>query len=151
MSVHDAAAYILEQGGEMTAMKLQKLVYYSQCWSLVWDEAPLFDEVIEAWANGPVCPDLYAAHKGKFKVQPGLIQGDSARLTADEKETINEVMKFYGVKSAQWLSDLTHLEEPWKSARARAGAVDGQHCKEQITLSDMHEYYSGLGAEPATA
>ena len=41
MTVFDAAAYILEQSGEMTAMKLQKLVYYSQSWSLVWDEEPL--------------------------------------------------------------------------------------------------------------
>lgn len=149
MTVHDAAAYILEQGGEMTAMKLQKLVYYSQCWSLVWDETPLFEEVIEAWANGPVSPDLYAAHKGRFKVAPGSIPGNSSTLSADQRATIDEVMKFYGAKSAQWLSDLTHLEAPWRMARERAGASDGQNCQEPITLSDMHEYYSGLGQEPA--
>ena len=51
--VFDVAAYILEQKGSMTTMKLQKLVYYSQAWSLVWDEKPLFEEAIEAWANGP--------------------------------------------------------------------------------------------------
>ena len=32
-------------------MKLQKLVYYSQAWSLIWDEKPLFEEEIEAWAK----------------------------------------------------------------------------------------------------
>ena len=42
-SVFDVAAYILEKQGEMTTLKLQKLVYYSQAWSLVWDEKPLFD------------------------------------------------------------------------------------------------------------
>lgn len=151
MTVCDAAAYILEQSGEMTAMKLQKLVYYSQCWSLVWDETPLFDEAIEAWANGPVSPDLYACHRGKFKVGPGAIQGNPANLNESQKATIDEVMRFYGPKSAQWLSDLTHLEAPWQQARARAGVADGQNCQEQITLSDMHEYYSGLGSEPEKA
>lgn len=67
-SAHDVAAYILKRMGQMTAMKLQKLVYYSQAWSLVWDEAPLFNERIEAWANGPVVRELYEAHRGQFQV-----------------------------------------------------------------------------------
>ena len=53
VNVLDIAAYILCKQGAMTAMKLQKLVYYSQAWSLVWDDKPLFRERIEAWANGP--------------------------------------------------------------------------------------------------
>ncbi len=48
-NVHDVSAYILKHWGPMTAMKLQKLVYYSQAWGLVWDEEPLFPERIEAW------------------------------------------------------------------------------------------------------
>lgn len=150
MSVFDVAAYILEKGGEMTAMKLQKLVYYSQCWSLVWDEAPLFEEAIEAWSNGPVCPPLYAAHKGRFKVSSGNIGGNPAALSEDQVATIDEVVSFYGEKTAQWLSDLTHLERPWQSARNRAGAADGEKCSEVITLSEMHEYYSGIHANPAS-
>jgi uncharacterized phage-associated protein len=64
--VFDVAGYILQQKGQVTTWKLQKLVYYSQAWSLVWDERPLFQERIEAWANGPVCPDLYQVHRGAF-------------------------------------------------------------------------------------
>ncbi len=56
VSVESVAAYILSQHGKLSAMKLQKLVYYCQAWSLVWDEAPLFQEQIQAWANGPVVP-----------------------------------------------------------------------------------------------
>ncbi len=48
----DVAEYILREMGPVTAMKLQKLVYYSQAWSLVWDEEPIFEEEIQAWANG---------------------------------------------------------------------------------------------------
>ena len=43
-SVFDIAQYILSATGEMTTMKLQKLVYYCQAWSLVWDEEPIFNE-----------------------------------------------------------------------------------------------------------
>lgn len=42
-NVFDTAKYILEQSGPMSAMKLQKLCYYSQVWSLVWDDSPLFE------------------------------------------------------------------------------------------------------------
>ena len=48
-SVLDAAAYMLQRCGPMTTWKLQKLVYYAQAWSLVWDDDALFDEEIEAW------------------------------------------------------------------------------------------------------
>ena len=54
VTVFDVVRFILEQKGSTTAMKLQKLVYYCQAWSLVWDEQPLFKERIEAWVNGPV-------------------------------------------------------------------------------------------------
>src|SRR5680860_208464 len=77
-SVLDVAEYILKETGSMTTMKLQKLVYYSQAWSLVWDEKPLFGEPIEAWANGPVVRALYEAHRGRFQVDT-IENGDPTR------------------------------------------------------------------------
>jgi len=146
MSVRDVAEYILRSRGEMTAMKLQKLVYYAQAWSLVWDERPLFNEKIQAWANGPVCRHLYGYHRNQFIVQPKMIKAEEPELDAKAKTTVDAVLNFYAEKSAQWLSDLTHLEAPWKKARARAGVADGEASEEEITLADMHEYYSGLQA-----
>src|SRR5215475_1582255 len=92
-SVRDVAAYILEKQGEMTAWKLQKLVYYSQVWSLVWDQRPLFAERIEAWANGPVCPDLYQAHRGQFIVKT-VPAGKTDALDNVAIETIDAVIAF---------------------------------------------------------
>ena len=43
-TVFDVAKYILDKHGAMSAMKLQKLVFYSQAMSLVWDDLPLFDD-----------------------------------------------------------------------------------------------------------
>ena len=82
--VVDVAAFILEKQGEMTAMKLQKLIYYSQAWSLVWDEATLFQEHVQAWAIGPVVPELYAAHKGLYSVAAGQIAGNPATLSSEQ-------------------------------------------------------------------
>ena len=62
-TVFDVAKYVLKQLGSITTMKLQKLVYYCQAWSLGWDGKPLFGENFEAWANGPVCPELFHKHQ----------------------------------------------------------------------------------------
>lgn len=142
--VHDVAAYILEQKGEMTAMKLQKLVYYCQAWSLVWDEEPLFSEKVEAWANGPVVRELYDLHRGKFKVD-GWPQGDSSNLDEVQRETVDAVLDYYGDRDSQWLSDLTHREAPWR--KGRSGLAPGERGKQEISHASMAEFYSALASE----
>jgi uncharacterized phage-associated protein len=137
----DVAAYILSKLGPMAAMKLQKLVYYSQAWSLVWDERPLFPNRIEAWANGPVIRDLYELHRGQFQVVK-LAKGDGSALSASERETVDAVLEFYGGKESQWLSDLTHREDPWKNARV--GLAPGAAGDAEITLAALAEYYGSL-------
>lgn len=142
----DVAKYILEQKGEMTAMKLQKLVYYAQAWSLVWDETPLFEQRIEAWVNGPVVTDLYNAHRGKFLLSSSdLTQGFSSNLSVIQKDSIDRVLAYYGDKNPQWLSDLTHLEDPWKNARKNLSSTE-RACS-VITLESMMEYYSSIQNE----
>lgn len=125
----------------MTAMKLQKLLYYSQAWGLVWDDRPLFKARIEAWANGPVVPEVYREHRGLFQVK-SWPKGSSQALNRDEKQTVDAVLAFYGGKTSQWLSDLTHQESPW--INARRGLIAGQRCDHEITHAAMAEYYSGL-------
>lgn len=140
MPVRDVAEYILQARGEMTAMKLQKLCYYSQAWSLVWDERPLFEEQIQAWANGPVCPVLYEAHRGAFSIR--TVHGNPDNLDETALETIDAVLDVYGDKSAQWLSDLTHSEAPWLDARE--GLDPGERSANPITRAAMAEYYGSL-------
>ncbi|MDO8282711.1 MAG: DUF4065 domain-containing protein [Thermodesulfovibrionia bacterium] len=141
VSVYDIAAYILNKHGVMTTMKLQKLVYYCQAWSLVWDEAPIFNEEIEAWANGPVVRELYDKHKGYFNIS-SLRVGDPSRLSKKQRATINGVLNYYGDKTSQWLSELTHKEDPWKDART--GVAPNMRGNRTITHASMMEYYSGL-------
>jgi uncharacterized phage-associated protein len=135
-SAIDVAQYILDRRGALTVMKVQKLVYYSQAWSLVWDDVRLFPETIEAWKNGPVVRELWEATRGQYRVSsvPG---GSSDRLNRNQRETVDKVIEFYGDKDAQWLSDLTHMEAPWAEAYS-------QYQNAEITLERMTEYYSSL-------
>lgn len=139
----DVAAFILDQKGPMTAMKLQKLVYYGQAWSLVWDGVPLFDEPIQAWANGPVVQELFKFHKGKYKVSSSdFAHGHPTKLSEDQVETLLAVLDSYGSMSAAQLSELTHAEKPWKVAR---GSVDDGHKSNAvISHASMKQYYTDL-------
>ncbi len=141
-NVFDVAKYILEQKGEMSTMKLQKLCYYAQAWSLVWDDKPLFEEEFQAWANGPVCPELFYKTQGMFSVVAEDEDGGVGDLTDEQKETINEVIDYYGKHSAQWLSQLTHLEDPWNEARS--DVAPGVSSTNVITKESMAMYYGGL-------
>lgn len=140
-SVHDVAAYILDKHGAMSAMKLQKLCYYSQAWSLAWDQAELFPEDFEAWANGPVTRELYDVHRGQFSVA-SWPAGDRRNLTAEQRATIDAVLDAYGEHTAQQLSELTHRERPWRAARGslpemvRSDAV--------ISKESMQGFYASL-------
>ena len=143
-NVKDVAAYILTKRGSMSAMKLEKLVYYSQAWHLVWEDKPLFDSRIEAWANGPVVPDLYKLHRGQFTVAASNIDGDRASLAPEEVSSIDAVLDFYGDMSAHELSNLTHQEDPWVCARQSAGLAPMQRGQVEIPLGVMQEYYLSL-------
>lgn len=144
-SVHDVAAYILGRLDKpVSAMKLQKLVYYCQAWHLVWDDEPLFPERIQAWANGPVVYELFDAHRGQYSVSPPWPHGDPSHLTAEEAATVDLVLEDYGGLTGRQLSFLTHSEDPWKDARgdlpptARSSA--------EITPEALAAYYSTVDA-----
>lgn len=142
-TVFDVAAYILTKIGKTSTIKLQKLVYYAQAWSLVWDEQPLFRERIEAWVNGPVVPDLFYLHKGHFSVDSELIPvGNYRKLSEEQRNTVDAVLDHYGEKTAQWLVELSHSEDPW--IKARVGLRDCDKCHRIINLDDMALYYGGL-------
>jgi uncharacterized phage-associated protein len=146
LSAHDVAAYILEKRGAMTAIKLQKLVYYCQAWHLAWEEVPLFSERIEAWANGPVVPTLYRVHRRLFEVNKWP-EGNSARLRDNERESIDAVLKTYADFAPWQLTELTHRELPW--TEARKGLATGERGTNTISPETMRDYYAGLIASTA--
>src|SRR5690606_17517159 len=121
-----------------TYMKLQKIAYYSQAESLVHFGRPLFKEKIEAWAAGPVVRELFEKHKG-LKHLNGAELGNSENLTAEQKACVRFAVDKYGWMDGDTLSHLTHIEQPWKSARN--GLPDGSPSSNEITVQSIKEYY----------
>lgn len=148
VSVLDVAKYVLSKYDvPLTAMKLQKLCYYSQAWTLVWSGQPLFKEQTEAWANGPVVRELFNRHRGRYALRDSeLGAGDPQKLTPTQRGYVDAVVKAYGPMSASQLSLLTHSEQPWKDARG--AAADGARSDAPIDLSVMRDFYTWLAQSP---
>lgn len=138
--VEDVAAAILDRLGSMDTWKLQKLTYYCQAWHCAWREEPLFPERIEAWSQGPVAPELFQRHRGRYCISsiPG---GDPKRLDADAEAIVDYVCGRYGAMTGRELSTLTHHEDPWRITRERVGVQEGERSKVVIPLELLASYY----------
>ncbi len=146
-TVHDVAAYVLEKSGQMSAFKLQKLCYYAQAWHLAFYDRPLYPEVTEAWANGPVSPALYNQHRGRFTVAArDLSRGDSNCVPPAEKAHIDQVLKAYGDWAPHRLVELTHHEDPWRDARGDLPPL--ARSTTEITHEAMTKFYRALSEDP---
>jgi uncharacterized phage-associated protein len=121
---------------EMTNMKVQKLLYYSQSLHLALYDEPLFEEEIQAWRYGPVCPHAYRFYSD-FEAQQLPIPRKEAlsELLPDKKELLEEVWQYFGGYHAYRLSDMTHVEFPWK--KARRGLPPDASSTLPILLEDM--------------
>ncbi|WP_181136527.1 Panacea domain-containing protein [Rathayibacter sp. AY1E6] len=114
MKIDDVAALLTERVGAIDAMKLQKLLFYSQAWHLAIHDESLFPDTIEAWRDGPVVDHVYQQHKS------GTVRswsGDANKVEDRARTVVDAVVAQYGSLSGKELSDLTHAEQPWKAAR----------------------------------
>lgn len=142
-TVFDLAVRILEKSGPMTPMKLERLCYYAQAWSLAWDDAPLFGNRIEAWISGPVCPDLFAAHAGLHTVDASAFPSGNPEVFSQKQcETIDLVLEAYGSWTSGELSAKAKTESPWVDARTELSP--NERGSREITWESMAEYCQGL-------
>ena len=148
MTVDHVAAALVARIGPMTAMKLEKLVYYCQAWHLARHGTPLFADDIQAWREGPVVPALYEKHRKQYIVS-GWKWGDPAAVQGSAAEVIEWVAARYGTFSAERLSRMTHYELPWRIARR--GYPSGASARETTPHDIIRAYYVRQCAEPDTA
>ena len=132
----------------LTNLRLQKLLYYAQAWSLVIRESELFSEEIEAWRYGPVVPKVYHALPDcrRANTIPADSFADAPNLEAEEAEFVKSVWEAYDQYSARALSRMTHAETPWKKAWGDR-PIDG-HGSEPIRIDDLEEFF-GKQSVPA--
>jgi uncharacterized phage-associated protein len=133
-----------DAGDSITHLKVQKLVYYAQAWSLVLHGEQLFAEDFQAWAHGPVAETVYRNFEGS--AWSALAPPEEMPVVSKKsEELLREILESYGGLSAKQLEALTHSEAPWIVARgslppeARSNSV--------ISKQDMIAYYSKLHDE----
>ena len=129
LDVRDVAKYFLakpddDDGREMTHLKLQKLLYYAQGFHLALEGEPLFGASIEAWAHGPVVPEVYSTYKsyGSNSIEPDT-DFDPLTVPGMVRELLDEVYEVYGQFSGWRLREMTHAEEPWKRHAHNSGEI----------------------------
>lgn len=135
------AATAKSAGDSITNLKLQKLVYYAQAYSLAFRGQPLFNESIEAWDHGPVAAPVYHRYKycGRDPIPcDGVVIG--TEFDADEIEILDLVLQTQGHKSAWELRQQTHREKPWLAHSQDNNSADGG----EITHEQMASYFSQL-------
>jgi len=146
-SVLNVAAYIfdrLHKLGPVDAMKLQKLLYYCNAWSLADRGVPMFDDEIQAWKHGPVVASIYPLHRGRIDLE-SWPRGDAAALTPNDARFIDGIVDAYGGLSGWRLRNLTHQEAPWVEAWEDAGY--GVRLGVPISPHSMATYYRGLRSQ----
>lgn len=147
-TIYNVANYFLlradsESGSIITHLKLQKLCYYANSWHLAFEGDTLFDQCFQAWAHGPVCPELWHKYKNYgFNPISAPEVVDDNNFTEEQMETLEEVWRVYGDYDAKYLEKLTHQEEPW--IEARGTCMSGEICSNIISTATMKRFYGSL-------
>lgn len=123
---------------EMTNMKLQKLLYYSQSLHLALYDEPMFPEEIQAWRYGPVCPPAYRFYS-EFEAKQLPIPKEEIlyNIPLKQQEVLEETWEYFGGYHAYRLSNMTHTEFPWR--KARKGLPHDASSTEPILVEDLKE------------
>lgn len=128
----DVTKYIKSQMSTMGEVQIQKLVYYSQAWSLAWDGRPLFSDHVEAWRMGPVLPAL--------RYRTDSVEGDANAIDADARSVVDAVIAHYGKFHGSKLSQMSHDEGPWREARG--DLPSHASCSIEISHEAMRLFYT---------
>lgn len=102
--------------GNITPMKLIKLVYIAHGWCLGLTGKPLISETPEAWKYGPVIPSLYANYKSyrNNPIYPNGVNPDNLEIGSYDKDFLDKIWSTYGKESGTQLSNRTHQPgTPW--------------------------------------
>ena len=115
------AKYLIARAAELTGkplshLKLQKLAYYAQGFSLALRDRELFRSPLEAWDRGPVVRVIYDAYQNGQKPIESPVDFDLNDYLPETQELLNAILETYGRLSAGRLSGMTHSEPPWQEA-----------------------------------
>ena len=147
LSARDLAKYIISEikkqltdvqpeEFDVTPLKLQKLLYYCQGYSLALTGKPIFPEKIEAWKYGPVVDSVYQEYK---KYEGSIIPYSEMGTDDNSDEKLSEIVHLVLLDKGQYsgttLAQATHKERPWRES------YGGQYTNYPISEKVMKEHF----------
>lgn len=124
---------------ELTPMKLQRLLFYTQSWHLkLYDGKLLFDDLFARWKFGPVIPHLYHmlkryganeiqepistiidSERGFKRITPTIHKDD-----VDAMKLIDKIIEAYGGYTGTDLSNMTNSPDTaWSKGSPDGGPI----------------------------
>jgi uncharacterized phage-associated protein len=133
------AAYILHKCEDITALALQKTLYYAQGFYHAFYGDFLFADDCEAWVHGPAYRGVYGKYK-EYRFEPikETSHFDESILSEQEISVLNCVIKYFCCYSGKVLEDMTHTESPWLETR---GALQPSALSNRIIEKDIISAY----------
>lgn len=143
-SAIDVSRYIINKCHDMNIsisnLKLQKLLYFAQGYSLAITGDPLFEEEVEPWDFGPVVPEVYRHYKmyGANEIPPvneyynidfdsddflKRVKFNDDIFSLSEKMIMDAIINQFGKFTANKLVSLTHKQQPWKESYRRKNII----------------------------
>ena len=132
-------------GAPIDAMSLEKHLFYGQGFHLAVNRAPLFNETIEAWRDGPVVPAVwrrYHNYGGRPIMEPDANPGS---VSFNTQLFLADLVVFLSSHTAPELSLATHAEEPWINARKPFSRFDPSNVP--LDSDQLLTYFSKLISE----
>lgn len=125
----------------LTQLRLHKLMYYVQGWSLAKRGRTAFDGRIEAWKHGPVVRQLYPVFKdfGNSAI-PSSEGKESHEISPQDRYFLRCVWESYRPFTAAKLWEKTHSERPWREARGTA--LSDEQCSDEIPVESMKRFFT---------
>ena len=125
-------------------LKLQKILYLIQAYSLIHTKKPCFSEDIEAWDFGPVIPEVYRKYKqfGSTDIQIRFRRLEEVQkgFEKEDRKRIEEVVDRFADFSAADLTILTQNQAPWNEAFGRKERSFGVKIFWNMYTSDQSGY-----------
>ena len=137
----DVADAILEQllpGKKIGVEKFHSLLYICQGICLGVTGRVLFEEMVEAWRDGPVVPDVHYLHRGVDLLSYGsLPEGSRKELDSASLRIVDYVVANYGLERGDFLQRwVCGRDTPWDLAFSRGG------CYSEIDVDMMQGWFA---------
>lgn len=142
-TIFDSSKYILESFPYgISTSKLQHLNFLAQGWTLAILNEPLFNDSFQAWACGPISPDLLNSQKDLFSVKADdLMKGSTESLSQKQKTILDTVVHVYGNLTGDQIAELYARNRMWREARQESKHIVHREDSKAIDIDWIKHYF----------